>query len=137
MGPRGAMTPCRRRGISILPQPAKPAPPLQQPAADIPSRPPPSMKYPQNNRVRQAGLVKITYLTSPAFRESLTSPARITRWAIPLYLLILVWGLSGCEKVAAVFHRTPLPDLGPRLANSVKLTFDSSFSNLMKQYIDG
>jgi len=95
------------------------------------------MKFPQNNRVRQAGLVKITYLTSPAFRESLTSPARITRWAIPLYLLILVWGLSGCEKVAAVFHRTPLPDLGPRLANSVKLTFDSSFSNLMMQYIDG
>ncbi len=81
--------------------------------------------------------MKITFPTSPAFRESLASPARITRWTIPLYLLILVWGLSGCEKVTSAFHRTPLPDLGPRLANSVKLTFDSSFSNLTMQYIDG
>lgn len=59
------------------------------------------------------------------------------RRAIFLCLLISVGGLSGCEKVASVFHRTPLPDLGPRLANSVKLTFDSSFSNLTMQYIDG
>lgn len=81
--------------------------------------------------------MKIPYPTAPAFRESHASPARITRWTIPLYLLILLWGLSGCERVASVFHRTPLPDLGPRLANSVKLTFDSSFSNLTIQYIDG
>ena len=37
----------------------------------------------------------------------------------------------------SAFHRTPLPDLGPRLDNSVKLTFDSSFSRLTMQYIDG
>lgn len=36
-----------------------------------------------------------------------------------------------------MFHRTPLPDMGPRLANSVKLTFDPSFTNLKMQYIDG
>jgi len=51
--------------------------------------------------------------------------------------LITMCGLWGCEKVASVFHRAPLPDLGPRLANSVKLTFDPSFTNLKMQYIDG
>jgi hypothetical protein len=59
------------------------------------------------------------------------------RWAILLCLLIPVDGLSGCEKVTSAFHRTPLPDLGPRLANSVKLTFDPSFTNLKMQYTDG
>ena len=46
-------------------------------------------------------------------------------------------GLWGCEKVKSAFHRTSLPDLGPRLANSVKLTFDPSFTNLKMQYTDG
>ena len=65
-------------------------------------------------------------------------PQRLTtRWAILLCLLITVGGLSGCEKLTSAFHRTPLPDMGPRLANSVKLTFDPSFSNLKMQYIDG
>ncbi|NOT22498.1 MAG: hypothetical protein HOP22_07205 [Nitrospiraceae bacterium] len=59
------------------------------------------------------------------------------QWAILLCLLIPMGGLSGCEKVTSAFHRTPLPDLGPRLANSVKLTFDPSFTNLKMQYIDG
>jgi hypothetical protein len=59
------------------------------------------------------------------------------RWAILLCLLIPMDGLSGCEKVTSAFHRTPLPDLGPRLANSVKLTFDPSFTNLKMQYTDG
>jgi hypothetical protein len=58
-------------------------------------------------------------------------------WAILLFLLIIAGGLPGCEKVTSVFHRTPLPDLGPRLAHSVKLTFDPSFTNLTMQYIDG
>ena len=52
-------------------------------------------------------------------------------------LLIAVGGLWGCEKVTSVFHRSALPDMGPRLANSVKLTFDPSFTNLKMQYIDG
>jgi hypothetical protein len=59
------------------------------------------------------------------------------RWAILLCLLITVGGLWGCEKLTSAFHRTPLPDMGPRLANSVKLTFDPSFSNLKMQYING
>ncbi len=65
-------------------------------------------------------------------------PRRLTmRWAILLSLLISVVGLSGCEKVTSAFHRTPLPDLGPRLADSVTLTFDPAFTNLTMQYIDG
>ena len=59
------------------------------------------------------------------------------QWAIPLSLLLLVGELWGCEKVSSVFHRDTLPDMGPRLANSVKLTFDPSFTNLKMQYIDG
>lgn len=54
-----------------------------------------------------------------------------------LSLIIAVGGLEGCEKVTSAFQRTPLPDLGPRLPNSVKLTFDPSFTNLKMQYIDG
>jgi len=66
------------------------------------------------------------------------SPQRLTmRWAILVCLLITVGGLWGCEKLTSAFHRTPLPDLGPRLANSIKLTFDPSFTNLKMQYIDG
>ena len=59
------------------------------------------------------------------------------RWAVLLCLIITVSGLWGCEKLTSAFHRTPLPDMGPRLANSVKLTFDPSFTNLKMQYIDG
>ncbi|MEP6933700.1 MAG: caspase family protein [Nitrospirota bacterium] len=65
-------------------------------------------------------------------------PQRLTmRWTILLCLLISGVGLSGCEKVTSSFHRTPLPDLGPRLTHSVKLTFDSALTNLTMQYIDG
>ncbi len=74
------------------------------------------------------------YPTPPAFRAS---RAQITRWAILLGLLLTVSGLGGCEKLASPFQRTLLPDMGPRLANSVKLTFDPSFSKLKMQYIDG
>ena len=59
------------------------------------------------------------------------------RWAVLVCLLITVSGLWGCEKLTSSFHRTPLPDMGPRLANSVMLTFDPSFTNLKMQYIDG
>lgn len=65
-------------------------------------------------------------------------PQQLTlRWAIFFSLLLSVGELSGCDKVTSVFHRTPLPNLGPRLAHSVKLTFDPSFTNLTMQYIDG
>ena len=59
------------------------------------------------------------------------------RLTVLLCLLITVGGLSGCGKLPSAFHRTPLPDMGPRLANSIKLTFNPSFSNLKMQYIDG
>ncbi|MEK7236393.1 MAG: caspase family protein [Nitrospirota bacterium] len=59
------------------------------------------------------------------------------RWAVLLCLLITVSGLWGCEKLTSGFRRTPLPDMGPRLANSVKLTFDPAFTNLKMQYTDG
>ena len=77
------------------------------------------------------------YQTPPAFRASLASLAQIMRWAVLLCLIITVGGLWGCEKLTSAFRRTPLPDMGPRLANSVKLTFDPSFTNLKMQYIDG
>ena len=77
------------------------------------------------------------YPTPPAFRASLASPARIPRWAFLLCLLIPLGGLWGCEKLTSAFHRTPVPIMGPRLANSVKLTFDPSLTNLKMQYIDG
>lgn len=57
--------------------------------------------------------------------------------AVLLCLLIIAGGLWGCEKLTSTFRRTPLPDMGPRLANSVKLTFDPSLTNLKMQYTDG
>lgn len=77
------------------------------------------------------------YPTPPTFRVSRASRAQITRWATLLGLLLTVSGLWGCEKLASPFQRTLLPNMGPRLANSVKLTFDPSFTNLKMQYIDG
>jgi hypothetical protein len=59
------------------------------------------------------------------------------RWAMLMCFLIPVGGLWGCEKLTSPFHQTSLPDMGPRLTNSVKLTFDPSFTNLKMQYIDG
>ena len=66
------------------------------------------------------------------------SPQRLTmRGAALLCLVITVSGLWGCEKLTSTFRRAPMPDMGPRLANSVKLTFDPSLTNLKMQYTDG
>ena len=59
------------------------------------------------------------------------------QWAILSCLLITVGGLGGCEKLTSPFQRTPLPDMGPRLVDTVRLTFDPAFSDLKMQYIDG
>ena len=59
------------------------------------------------------------------------------RGAALLCLVITVSGLWGCEKLTSAFRRAPLPDMGPRLANSVKLTFDPSLTNLKMPYTDG
>jgi hypothetical protein len=70
-------------------------------------------------------------------RHPTGSPQRLTmRWTVLLCLLITVGGLWGCEKLTSSFRRTPLPDMGPRLANSVKLTFDPSLTNLKMPYTD-
>ena len=53
--------------------------------------------------------------------------------AVVLSLLLAAGGLGGCD----VFKRTPLPDMGPRLPNSVKLTFDPNLTNLKMQYQNG
>ena len=71
-------------------------------------------------------------------RHETDLPRRLSkRCAVLVCLLIAVGGLWGCEKVNSVFHRSSVPDMGPRLANFVKLTFDPSFTNLKMQYIDG
>jgi hypothetical protein len=71
-------------------------------------------------------------------RHEADPPRRLSkRCALLVWLLIAVGGLWGCEKVSSVFHRSVFPDMGPRLANSVKLTFDPSFTNLKMQYVDG
>ncbi len=60
------------------------------------------------------------------------------QWAIVLSLLLAITGgLGGCEKLSSVLQRTPLPDMGPRLPNSVKLTFDPSLTSLKIQYQNG
>src|SRR6185295_4003876 len=65
------------------------------------------------------------------------SPHRFTTHGVFLLCLIITMGgLWGCEKITSALHRTPLPGLGLRLANSVKLTFDSSFTNLKMPYVD-
>ncbi len=55
------------------------------------------------------------------------------QWVVVLSLYLATGGLGGCH----VFTRTPLPDMGPRLPNSVKLTFDPSLTNLKMQYQNG
>lgn len=71
-------------------------------------------------------------------RHETDLPRRLSkRCALLVCLLIAVGGLWGCEKVSSMFHRSVFPDMGPRLANSVKLTFDPSFTNLKMQYTDG
>ena len=55
------------------------------------------------------------------------------QWAVVLSLLLAAGGLGGCD----VFKRSPLPDMGPRLPNSVKLTFDPSLTSLKMQYQNG
>ena len=59
------------------------------------------------------------------------------RWGALFFLLVTVSGLWGCEKMTSALHRTPLPDMGPRLPNSVKLTFDPSLTTLKMQYQNG
>ncbi|SLM46345.1 conserved protein of unknown function [Nitrospira japonica] len=56
------------------------------------------------------------------------------RWALVLVCLWIVGLSMGCEKLASALRRTPLPDMGPRLNNSVRLTFDPALSNMKSTY---
>ncbi len=86
----------------------------------------------------QTSLGKLLSHTIIAERHEAYLPRRLSkRCALLVCLLIAMGGLWGCEKVGSVFHRSVFPDMGPRLANSVKLTFDPSFTNLKMQYVDG
>ncbi|MEW6248376.1 MAG: hypothetical protein AB1555_16945 [Nitrospirota bacterium] len=49
---------------------------------------------------------------------------------------LLALELTACDKLTGLVRRTPLPDMGPRLPVSVKLTFDPSLTNARAQYID-
>lgn len=64
----------------------------------------------------------------------ISSRPNLARCAIVLVCLWVMGLSTGCEKFASAFRRTPLPDMGPRLNNSVKLTFDPAFSNMKATY---
>ncbi len=66
---------------------------------------------------------------SPASR-----PAVRTWILVALGLLVLE--LTACDKLAGLVRRTPLPNMGPRLPVTVRLTFDPSLTNARVQYID-
>lgn len=74
-------------------------------------------------------------MTSVSQRIPLFSRS-LARWTAASLLLLTVGGLAGCDKISNPFRRAPLPDMGPRMPNSVRLTFDPSFTNLKMQYID-
>ncbi len=67
-------------------------------------------------------------------RSSANRIAVLTWTVVVLGLLALE--LTACDKLAGLVRRTPLPDMGPRLPVSVKLTFDPSLTNARVQYID-
>ncbi|HMU55434.1 MAG TPA: hypothetical protein PKA61_10525, partial [Nitrospira sp.] len=58
----------------------------------------------------------------------------LARWALVLACLWIMGLSTGCEKLASALRRTPLPDMGPRLNNSVLLTFDPALSNMKSTY---
>src|SRR5512134_1082728 len=71
-------------------------------------------------------------MTSARTRSRLLTRS-LAGWAAVIMLLCT---LAGCDKLSNPFRRAPLPDMGPRMPNSVKLTFDRSFTDLKMQYID-
>jgi hypothetical protein len=65
------------------------------------------------------------------------SPANpaVRTWIL-MALGLLALELTACDKLAGLVRRTPLPDMGPRLPVTVRLTFDPSLTNARVQYID-
>ncbi len=60
----------------------------------------------------------------------------MARQAVSVLLILALAASASCDKATSLFRRTPLPDMGPRMPNSVRLTFDPAFSNLKMQYTD-
>lgn len=59
----------------------------------------------------------------------------VRTWIV-VVLGLLALELTACDKLTGLVRRTPLPDMGPRLPVSVRLTFDPSLTNARVQYID-
>lgn len=59
----------------------------------------------------------------------------VRTWIV-VVLGLLALELTACDKLTGLVRRTPLPDMGPRLPISLKLTFDPSLTNARVQYID-
>lgn len=63
-------------------------------------------------------------------------PRSLTRWLAAALVLLSVGSFAGCDKLSGAFRRAPLPDMGPRMPHTVKLTFDPTLTNLKMQYND-
>lgn len=74
------------------------------------------------------------YPMTPGRFVFISSRQGLARWVLVLFCLLVMGWSTGCEKLASAMRRTPLPDMGPRLANSVKLTFDPAFTDLKAGY---
>ena len=88
--------------------------------------------YSRANRGEQLPLIMVIDRQPTGLLQRLT-----IHGALLCCLVMTMGGLLGCEKLTSAFNRTPLPDMGPRLAHSVKLTFEPAFTQLKMQYLDG
>jgi hypothetical protein len=55
---------------------------------------------------------------------------------ISLMLLLSCLVLDGCERFSSAFHKSTLPDMGPRIPSSVRMTFDPSLTTAIAHYAD-
>ncbi|MBA2252547.1 MAG: hypothetical protein H0W13_07565, partial [Nitrospirales bacterium] len=53
-----------------------------------------------------------------------------------LSLVLLCSLLYGCERFSKAFHQSTLPDMGPRIPSSVRMTFDPSLTTAIARYAD-
>ena len=53
-----------------------------------------------------------------------------------LVFLLSCLVLHGCERFSKAFHQSTLPDMGPRIPSSVRMTFDPSLTTAIARYAD-
>lgn len=53
-----------------------------------------------------------------------------------IVLLLSCLVLHGCERFSSPFHKSTLPDMGPRMPSSVRMTFDPSLTTAIARYAD-